>query len=132
MTHVSTPLPTPSSRAFFRIPLLNSKDYPEIHERYRRIKSHRGHKKAIIAVCKMLLTAIWNILSTGEAYNASGYLIQTPRPTDETKVLTQNIIRDHHLKVIVIYFGMGFTHSITGCLPELLIKAAAEIDLTEP
>ena len=37
----------------------------------------------------MLLTAIWNILSTGESYNASGYLIQTPRPTDETKVLTQ-------------------------------------------
>ena len=69
--------------------LLNSKDHPEIRERYRRIKSHRGHKKAIIAVCKMLLTAIWNILSTGEAYNASGYLIQTPRPTDETKVLTQ-------------------------------------------
>ena len=69
--------------------LLNSKDHPEIRERYRRIKSHRGHKKAIIAVCKMLLTAIWNILSTGEAYNANGYLIQTPRPTDETKVLTQ-------------------------------------------
>ncbi len=69
--------------------LLKSKDHPEITERYRRIKSHRGHKKAIIAVCKMLLTAIWNILSTGEAYNASGYLIQTPRPTDETKVLTQ-------------------------------------------
>ena len=68
--------------------LLKSKNHPEIIERYRRIKSHRGHKKAIIAVCKMLLTAIWNILSTGEAYNASGYLIQTPRPTDETKVLT--------------------------------------------
>ena len=53
------------------------------------IKSHRGHKKAIIAICKMLLTAIWIILSTGEAYNASGYLIQTPRPTDETNALTQ-------------------------------------------
>ena len=69
--------------------LLKSKDHPEITERYRRIKSHRGHKKAIIAVCKMLLTAIWNILSTGESYNASGYLIQVPRPTDEAKVLTQ-------------------------------------------
>ena len=69
--------------------LLKSKDHPEITERYRRIKSHRGHKKAIIAVCKMLLTAIWNILSTGEAYNASGYLILAPRPTDEAKVLTQ-------------------------------------------
>ena len=69
--------------------LLKSKNHPEFTERYRRIKSHRGHKKAMIALCKMLLTAIWNILSTGEAYNPSGYLIQTPRPTDETKVLTQ-------------------------------------------
>ena len=69
--------------------LLKSKNHPEFTERYRRIKSHRGHKKAIIAICKMLLTAIWNILSTGEVYNPSGYLIQTPRPTNETKVLTQ-------------------------------------------
>ena len=69
--------------------LIKSDKHPEIRERYRRIKSHRGHKKAIIAVCKMLLTAIWNMLSTGEVYNPSGYLIQTPRPTPETKVLTQ-------------------------------------------
>ena len=69
--------------------LIKSDKHPEFRERYRRIKSHRGHKKAIIAVCKMLLTAIWNILSTGEIYNPSGYIIQTPRPTNETKVLTQ-------------------------------------------
>ena len=42
--------------------LLKSKNHPEFVERYRRIKSHRGHKKALIALCKMLLTAIWNIL----------------------------------------------------------------------
>ena len=69
--------------------LIKSDKHPEFRERYRRIKSHRGHKKAIIAVCKMLLTAIRNMLSTGEVYNPSGYLIQTPRPTPETKVLTQ-------------------------------------------
>ena len=69
--------------------LIKSEKHPEFRERYRRIKSHRGHKKAIIAVCKMLLTAIWNMLSTGEIYNPSGYFIQTPRPTPETKVLTQ-------------------------------------------
>jgi hypothetical protein len=69
--------------------LLHSNKHPEFTERYRRIKSHRGHKKAMIAICKMLLTAIWNILSTSEVYNPSGYLIQTPRPTNETRVLTQ-------------------------------------------
>ena len=49
--------------------LIKSDKHPEIRERYRRIKTHRGHKKAIIAVCKMLLTSIWNMLSTGEVYN---------------------------------------------------------------
>ena len=48
--------------------------YPECKERYRRIKAHRGHKKAIIAVCRMLLTAIWSILSKLEPYSAAGYL----------------------------------------------------------
>ncbi len=54
--------------------LIKSKEHPEFAERYRRIKAHRGHKKAIIAVCRMLLTAIWNILSKLEPYSAKGYL----------------------------------------------------------
>ena len=69
--------------------LIKSTKHPEFTERYRRIKSHRGHKKAMIALCKMLLTAIWNILSTGEVYNPSGYVLQSPRPVDEKKILTQ-------------------------------------------
>lgn len=69
--------------------LINSNAHPEIRERYRRIKARRGHKKAIIAVCKILLAAIRNILSTGEVYNPSGYILQSPRSTPETKVLTQ-------------------------------------------
>ena len=35
------------------------------------------------------LTAIWNILSTGEVYNPSGYILQSPRLVNEKKVLTQ-------------------------------------------
>lgn len=54
--------------------LINSKEHPEFRERYRRIKARRGHKKAIIAVCRMLLTAIWNILSKLEPYSPKGYL----------------------------------------------------------
>ncbi|MBR5713415.1 MAG: IS110 family transposase [Clostridia bacterium] len=54
--------------------LLRSKEHPEFQERYRRIKARRGHKKAIIAVCRMLLTAIWNILSKLEPYSVKGYL----------------------------------------------------------
>ncbi len=54
--------------------LLKSKDHPEFRERYRRIKARRGHKKAIVAICRMLLTSIWNILSKLEPYTAKGYL----------------------------------------------------------
>ena len=67
--------------------LINSKKHPEFKERYRRIKSHRGHKKAIIAVCKMLLTAIWNMLSKLEPYNSDGFLEH--QPVNESKILTK-------------------------------------------
>ena len=58
--------------------LIKSKKHPEFKERYHRIKSRRGHKKAIIAVCKMLLTAIWNMLSKLEPYNPEGFLEHSP------------------------------------------------------
>ena len=54
--------------------VIRSDKHPEFKERYRRIKAHRGHKKAIIAICRMLLTAIWNILSKLVPYSAEGYL----------------------------------------------------------
>ena len=66
--------------------LIKSKKHPEITERYRRIKSHRGHKKAIIAICRMLLTAIWHILTDLKPYTAEGYL--APRPVKTEKILT--------------------------------------------
>lgn len=68
--------------------LIKSKKHPEFKERYHRIKSHRGHKKAIIAVCKMLLTAIWNMLSKIEPYNPQGFLEH--RPVNANKVLTKS------------------------------------------
>jgi transposase len=55
--------------------VIRSKTHPEFGERYRRIKARRGHKKAIIAVCRMLLTAIWNILKKNEPYSDKGFLV---------------------------------------------------------
>ena len=66
--------------------LLRSKKHPEITGRYKRIKSHRSHKKAIIAICRMLLTAIWHILSDLKPYTAEGFL--ESRPVNKAKVLT--------------------------------------------
>ena len=58
--------------------LIKSKKHPEFKERYHRIKSRRGHKKAISAVCKILLTAIWNMLSKLEPYNPEVFLKHRP------------------------------------------------------
>ena len=69
--------------------LIKSKKHPEFKERYHRIKSRRGHKKAIIAVCKMLLTAIWNMLSKLEPYNPEGFLEHRPVKQEKTLTVSQ-------------------------------------------
>ena len=66
--------------------VVKSDKYPECKERYRRIKARRGHKKAIIAICRMLLTAIWNVLSKDEPYSPDGYF--SNRSVSQDKVLT--------------------------------------------
>jgi len=50
-----------------------SNKHPEVRTRYNAIKKRRGHKKAIIAIARMLLTAIFNILKKNEPYNAELY-----------------------------------------------------------
>lgn len=69
--------------------LIKSKKHPEFKERYHRIKSRRGHKKATIAVCKMLLTAIWNMLSKLEPYNPEGFLEYRPVRQEKTLTVSQ-------------------------------------------
>lgn len=78
--------------------VITSNKHPEFKERYRRIKARRGHKKAIIAICRMLLTAIWNVLSKSEPYSADGYLdsqsANAMRPTMViTKVQALNMLK---------------------------------------
>lgn len=66
--------------------LIKSKKHPEFTTRYRRIKARRGHRRAIIAICCMLLTAIWHILTDLKPYSPEGFLEQ--RPVNESKILT--------------------------------------------
>ena len=68
--------------------VVKSNKRPERKERYRRLKARRGHKKAVIAICRMLLTAIWNILSKGEPYSAKGYLAD--KLTEHSVVITKS------------------------------------------
>ncbi|MCL5981459.1 MAG: transposase, partial [Firmicutes bacterium] len=52
---------------------IKSNKHPEIKTRYLSLKKRRGHKKAILAIARMLLTAIYNILKKSEPYNPALY-----------------------------------------------------------
>ena len=66
---------------------IRCKQNPEIASRYLAIKKRRGHKKAIIAIARMLLTAIFNILKKNEPYNPDLYRrSNTPPPNREVSV----------------------------------------------
>lgn len=53
--------------------VVTGKKHPEIRNRYLRLKKRRGHKKAIIAIARILLTALYHIRKNGENYNAELY-----------------------------------------------------------
>ena len=61
---------------------IRKKSNPEIRNRYLNLKKRRGHKKAIIAIARMLLTAIYNILKKNEPYNPELYSKSDAPPTN--------------------------------------------------
>jgi len=62
--------------------IVKSDKHPEIKNRFLSIKKRRGHKKAIVAVARMLLTAIFHILSKSEPYNPDLYRHSDVSPVD--------------------------------------------------
>ena len=54
---------------------------PYYQTKYERIAKRRGKKRAIIAIARMILTAIYHMLSTGELWNPTDlYKIDMPEP----------------------------------------------------
>ena len=51
----------------------NSKRYPDLKNKYQLLKKRRGHKKAVIAIARKLLTAIWHILKESVPYSPTVY-----------------------------------------------------------
>ena len=47
---------------------------PELKNKYLALKKRRGGKKAVIAIARKLLAAIWHILSKNQTYNADLYI----------------------------------------------------------
>ena len=48
---------------------IKDKSCPYIKAKYESLKRRRGHKKAIIAIARLLLTSIYHILLTGEVFD---------------------------------------------------------------
>lgn len=60
---------------------VKSNKSPYYKTKYEHIMKRRGKKRAIIAVARMILTAIYHMLSTGEAWNPTDlYQIDMPEP----------------------------------------------------
>ncbi len=72
--------------------VIRSEKHLEIRNRYLRIRKHRGHKKAIIAIARMLLTALYNMLKNKENYNAELYRKADVIPVEREITVEQAIL----------------------------------------
>ncbi len=52
---------------------IKSTENPYFRDKYLKIKKRRGHKKAIIAIARMMLTCIYHMLSKGELFAPSDF-----------------------------------------------------------
>jgi transposase len=79
-----------------------SDKHPEIKSRYLALKKRRGHKKAVIAICRMLLTAIYAILKKREAYNPNLYRKENSIPASRALTVDQIVMfaRRHGYSVV--------------------------------
>lgn len=56
------------------------KRHPEIYTKKLALQKRRGKKKAIVAIARRILSAIYHILSKGEPYDSSAYLHKDKAP----------------------------------------------------
>ncbi len=64
---------------------VKDKKQPYFAIKYQNIKKRRGHKKAVIAVARMMLTCIYHLISTGETFNPSD-LLDVVKPSSSKRV----------------------------------------------
>jgi transposase len=64
---------------------VRDKSRPYFGIKYHKIKKRRGHKRAIIAIARMMLTCIYHLILTGEVFNPSD-LKEVVEPSAPKKV----------------------------------------------
>lgn len=62
-----------------------------MRHRYLALKKRRSHKKAIIAIARMPLTAIYNMLKKNEPYNPELYC-KADRPPAHREVSVEEVV----------------------------------------
>ncbi|KXT60375.1 Mobile element protein [Streptococcus oralis] len=72
--------------------VVKSDKHPELRNKYLKLKKRRGHRKAIIAICRRLLVAIYHVLLKQECYNPILQGLTEVRNPDKTMSL-QDAIR---------------------------------------
>ncbi len=70
---------------------LKSKNNSEISNRYKNLKMRRGHKKAIIAIARLLMTVIYHILKDKVCYDKNIYSKYNQLPTSKEITMEQAI-----------------------------------------
>jgi len=80
---------------------VKSSKHPEIKNRYQSIKKRRGHKKAIVAIARMLLNAIFHILKKSEPYNSELYRKSDITPIDREAQAIQLLEKSGYSVTIV-------------------------------
>jgi transposase len=74
---------------------IKDKKHPEIREKYLAIKKRRGHGKAIVAIAKRLMTAIFYMLLRDEMYNPDLGKDYAPK---RGKIILENLIEHYRSK----------------------------------
>ncbi|MDM8158092.1 hypothetical protein QUV96_10675, partial [Amedibacillus dolichus] len=61
--------------------------------KYSNIKKRRGHKKAIIAIARMMLVSIYHMILTGEEFNPSDYeSFMDPKPNVDRSLTVEKAL----------------------------------------
>lgn len=72
--------------------VLKDKDFPHFRYRYDAIKRRRGHKRAIIAVARMMLTSIYHILKSNAPFDYQLYENSQVKPDNKLGKVEQAVI----------------------------------------
>jgi transposase len=92
---------------------VKDKNNPYYRIKYETISKRRGKKRAIIAVARMILTAVFHMFSTGEVWNPCD-LQQVDMPTELREKQLQKSLR--RAAELLVAHGVVTKDSI--CLPE--------------